>query len=32
MDDDFYDAWDFYPDSCDSTRRGLGLRVEVRGF
>lgn len=32
MDDDFYDAWDFYPDSRDSTRRGLGLRVEVRGF
>ncbi len=32
MDDDFYDAWDFNPDSRDSTRRGLGLRVEVRGF
>ena len=32
MDDDFYDAWDFYPDSRDSTRRGLGLRIEVRGF
>lgn len=32
MDDDFYDAWDFYPDRRDSTRRGLGLRVEVRGF
>ena len=32
MDDDYYDAWDFYPDSRDSTRRGLGLRVEVRGF
>jgi hypothetical protein len=32
MDDDFYDAWDFYPDSTDHTRRGLGLRVEVRGF
>ncbi|MDZ7288538.1 MAG: hypothetical protein ONB44_02460 [candidate division KSB1 bacterium] len=32
MDDDFYDAWDFYPDSRDPTRRGLGLRVEVRGF
>jgi len=32
MDDNFYDAWDFYPDSRDSTRRGLGLRVEVRGF
>ncbi|NNE08872.1 MAG: T9SS type A sorting domain-containing protein [Gemmatimonadetes bacterium] len=32
MDDDFYDAWDYYPDSRDSTRRGLGLRIEVRGF
>ncbi len=32
MDDDFYDAWDYYPDSRDPTRRGLGLRVEVRGF
>lgn len=32
MDDDFYDAWQFYPDSRDPTRRGLGLRVEVRGF
>jgi hypothetical protein len=32
MDDQYYDAWDFYPDSRDSTRRGLGLRVEVRGF
>lgn len=32
MDDQYYDAWDFYPDSRDTTRRGLGLRVEVRGF
>ena len=32
MDDDFYDAWQYYPDSRDPTRRGLGLRVEVRGF
>ena len=32
MDDNFYDAWNFFPDSRDSTRRGLGLRVEVRGF
>src|SRR5207253_2646518 len=32
MDDDFYDAWDFQPDSRDPTRHGLGLRVEVRGF
>ncbi|MGC8594161.1 MAG: hypothetical protein ACP5US_03070 [Candidatus Kryptoniota bacterium] len=32
MDDDYYDAWKYYPDYRDSTRRGLGLRVEVRGF
>ncbi len=32
MDDNFYDAWNFFPDSRDRTRRGLGLRVEVRGF
>jgi hypothetical protein len=32
MDDDFYDAWDYFPDFRDSTRHGLGLRVEVRGF
>ena len=32
MDDQFYDAWDYNPDARDSTRRGLGLRVEVRGF
>ena len=32
MDDDYYDAWDFVPDSRDPTRHGLGLRVEVRGF
>jgi hypothetical protein len=32
MDDNYYDAWDFYPDSTDHSRRGLGLRVEVRGF
>lgn len=32
MDDQYYDAWDYYPDSRDPTRRGLGLRVEVRGF
>ena len=32
MDDDFYDAWQFYPDSRDPTRRGLGLRIELRGF
>ena len=32
MDDDFYDAWQYFPDSRDTTRHGLGLRVEVRGF
>ena len=32
MDDNYYDAFAFYPDSRDRTRRGLGLRVEVRGF
>ena len=32
MDDQYYDAWNFYPDERDRTRRGLGLRVEVRGF
>ena len=32
MDDDLYDKWTFYPDIRDATRRGLGLRVEVRGF
>jgi hypothetical protein len=32
MDDNYYDAWNFFPDVRDSTRRGLGLRIEVRGF
>jgi hypothetical protein len=32
MDDQFYDAWNFYPDARDRSRRGLGLRIEVRGF
>ena len=32
MDDNYYDAFAFFPDSRDRTRRGLGLRVEVRGF
>ena len=33
MDDQAYDAWPtYFPDYRDSTRRGLGLRVEVRGF
>lgn len=31
-DDNFYDAWKYYADSRDSTRRGLGLRIEQRGF
>ena len=32
MDDNLYDAFAFFPDDRDRTRRGLGLRVEVRGF
>jgi hypothetical protein len=32
MDDQFYDAWNYVPDSRDPSRKGLGLRVEVRGF
>lgn len=32
MDDNSDDRHDFYPDSSDRTRRGLGMRVEVRGF
>jgi hypothetical protein len=32
LDDDYYDAWNFYPDARDSTRNGLGLRIEQRGF
>ena len=37
-DDQYYDAWLFFPDNRDATedplerRRGLGLRVEQRGF
>ena len=31
MDDNYY-YFDFVPDARDATRRGLGLRVEVRGF
>ncbi|NUN10302.1 MAG: hypothetical protein HUU54_14100 [Ignavibacteriaceae bacterium] len=31
-DDNFYDAWNYFPDSRDNTRRGLGLRIEQRGF
>jgi hypothetical protein len=32
MDDDMYDEYDYFPDSRDKTRLGLGTRVEVRGF
>ncbi|MEA3431108.1 MAG: hypothetical protein U9R01_00285, partial [candidate division WOR-3 bacterium] len=32
MDDDSDEEFLFYPDSTDLTRRGLGLRVGVRGF
>ncbi len=32
MDDQFYDAWNFIPDDRDPSRKGLALRVEVRGF
>ncbi len=31
-DDDYYSKWNFYPDFRDSTRRGMALRVEQRGF
>ncbi len=31
-DDQYYDAWNFYPDLRDQTRRGFGLKVEQRGF
>jgi hypothetical protein len=32
MDDDADDGQEFFPDSNDLTRRGLGLKVGVRGF
>ncbi|MDE3058065.1 MAG: hypothetical protein KGJ59_08930 [Bacteroidota bacterium] len=32
MDDQYYDSFNFQPDSRDATRYGLGLRIEVRGF
>jgi hypothetical protein len=32
MDDQAYDAWDYYPDVRDATRRGLGLKIAVRGM
>jgi hypothetical protein len=31
-DDDYYAKWNFYPDMRDNTRRGMGLKVEQRGF
>lgn len=31
-DDNFYDAWSYFPDARDNTRRGLGMRVDQRGF
>jgi len=31
-DDNYYEAWNYNPDDRDHTRRGLGLRVEQRGF
>lgn len=32
MDDQYYSLLPFNPDATDLTRRGLGLKVEVRGF
>ena len=32
MDDQAYDAWDYNPDIRDPTRRGLGLKIEVRSL
>jgi hypothetical protein len=32
MDDNSDDGQNYYPDSTDHSRRGLGMRVEVRGF
>jgi len=31
-DDNYYDAWSYFPDSRDATRRGMALKVEQRGF
>jgi hypothetical protein len=31
-DDNYYEAWNYNPDDRDPSRRGLGLRVEQRGF
>ncbi|MFQ6606114.1 MAG: hypothetical protein ACE5DP_00450 [Fidelibacterota bacterium] len=32
MDDYYNDEFQFYPDPSDSSRRGLGIQVEVRGY
>lgn len=32
MDDDADEEFDFYPDTTDLSRRGMGLQVKVRGF
>src|SRR5262249_21347683 len=32
MDDQYYDSFGYTPDTLCTTRYGLGLRVEVRGF
>ncbi|NOZ03863.1 MAG: hypothetical protein GXO92_04535 [FCB group bacterium] len=32
MDDYYNDEFPFYPDTTDSSRRGLGVKVEVRGY
>ncbi|MEE9118362.1 MAG: hypothetical protein V3U02_07195, partial [Calditrichia bacterium] len=32
IDDDYDQGFNYYPDATDSTRRGLGLRVAVRGL
>ena len=32
MDDSYNDEFAFYPDPADSSRRGLGVEVEVRGY
>jgi hypothetical protein len=31
-DDQYYDAWNYFPDSRDHSRKGLGLSVEQRNF
>lgn len=31
-DDDYYTKWNFFPDFRDSTRKGMALKVEQRGF